>query len=42
MSRPRVSRTVDGSRGSSRTDLNVAIASRDEPSYIPVGYDTFS
>ena len=37
MSRPRVSRTVDGIRAPSSTRLNAAIASREEPSYIPVG-----
>src|SRR5215813_14870202 len=37
MSRPRVRRTVAGTRARSRTALNAAIASRDEPSYKPVG-----
>jgi methionine-R-sulfoxide reductase len=37
MSRPRVRRTVAGSRARSRTCLKAAIASRDDPSYIPVG-----
>src|SRR5581483_2677947 len=37
MSRPRVRRTVAGSRARSRTVLKRAIASRDEPSYDPVG-----
>src|SRR5262245_46121750 len=37
MSRPRVSLTVAGRRAASSTALKRAIASRDEPSYIPVG-----
>ena len=39
MSRPRVRRTVYGSRAASSTALNAAIVSRDEPVYIPVGVD---
>ena len=37
MSRPPVRRTVAGMRARSSTCLNAAIASRDEPPYIPVG-----
>ena len=37
MSRPRVRRTVAGSRARSSTALNAAIASRVEPSKAPVG-----
>ena len=37
MSRPRVRRTVEGTRARSSTDLKAAIAAREEPSYIPVG-----
>jgi hypothetical protein len=37
MSRPRVSRTVAGIPARSSTCLNAAIASREEPPYMPVG-----
>ena len=37
MSRPRVRRTVAGTRARSSSALKAAIAARDEPSYLPVG-----